>query len=242
MATYQPDQHGYSDSELIKAKELAAIIGVSAVAISKAVNGAAGRLDIYLNSLGKVRFHPVESPRQWVGRRVNGAVQSPNQAQKAAGMGGLQVQATAHLGVTNPLRTESTRKPPPDDGKTIEERAVQELAQSRADRERFNARILELRVREKEGELVDKAVFYQQAHAMMAAVKDQLNGLPPQISPGIVSHLEECMTSFGLSEEQAREIIVKGAVSHMVREAIRQGITRALRDITSRPVQELLHA
>lgn len=241
MATYRPDQHGYHDEDLIDAATLAKIIGVSAVSISKVVNGKSGRLDIYLNAAGKKRFHPRESPQQWVARRASNMVQSPNQAQKAAGMDGLAAQAIAHTGVTNPGAQPKRRGRPPEGRTTIDQEA-ENLATARADRERFNARLQELKVREKEGELVDKATFYQKANVLMAGIKDQLNGLPPQIEPGIVAHLEECLTSFGMTDEQAREIITKGAISHVVREAIRQGIMRSMRELATKPVEELLGA
>lgn len=238
MATYQPDQHGYRDEDLVDAATISKIIGVSAVSISKVVTGNTGRLDIYLDSKGKKRFHPRESPQQWVSRRASNMVQSPNQAQKSAGMDHLEVQATAHLGVTNP----GSRRAPDEPKLPAVEQEKANLAMARADRERFNARLQELKVREKEGELVDKAIFYQKANILMAAVKDQLNALPPQIAPGIVAHIEECLTSFGMTDEQAREIIIKGSVSHIVRESIRQGIVRSMRELSTKTVEELLGA
>ena len=229
MAILKAGQHPFADGDLITGAELSRLLGVSQPRVSQVVAEQSGRLDQFLNSKGSLRYHPEISVRQWHERKVVSKVSTPTQAQAAAGIGNLGAQAVAH-------RMPATV--PTGDIRGDE----RELALSRSRKEMQNVRLLELKVLEKEGKLVDKSLFYQKAHILMAAVKDQLNALPPQIAPGIVAHIEECLTSFGMTDEQAREIIIKGSISHIVRESIRQGIVRSMRELSTKSVEELLGA
>jgi hypothetical protein len=121
----------------------------------------------------------------------------------------------------------------------IEEVERKNLAVSRADRERHNARLLEIRVREKEGTLADRTVFYQKAYTVGNAIKDQLNGIPSQIGPVVVSAMEEALVQAGLSPEVARAAVDRGNLQHAAREALRLGIVRALRALTSQSVEDM---
>lgn len=240
MATFEQGSHPYADEELISGSRLSTLLGVSKEAVSKALRTESGRLDQWRDSTGRLRLHPVLSVEQWTARRASNFVTTTTRAQAAAGMGNHTAQATAHLGNTNPKRTAaqaSTPTPGTDQAREEEER--HNLAMSRAERERHNARLLEIRVREKEGTLVDRAVFYQKAYAVGNAIKDQLNGLPAQIGPQVVSAVEESLVANGLAPDVVRAALDRGNVEHVAREALRLGILRALRALTARPVEDL---
>lgn len=206
--------------------------------MSQCVTEEHGRLDVYLNSKGEKRFHPVASVSQWTERRAARKVSTPTQGQKAAGWDGGAAQAVAHLPLTNPGKGAALPpRSPAGDGPEDDRR---ELAQSRAEKEKFSARLLEIKVRKEEGSLVDVAVFYQKAYILTNAIKDQLNGIPPQLGPSVVSAVEDGLVAGGLTPEQARAAVDRGNLHHVVREGLRLGIVRALRTLTERPVEELL--
>ena len=54
--------------------------------------------------------------------------------------------------------------------------------------------------------------------------------------------MEEALAVAGIPATHAREILAKSNMEHTVREQIRLGITRALRDLTSKPMEELIRA
>lgn len=252
MATFTQDQHGFRDDELINCAQLARLLGVSRPAVSQVTHERSGRLDLYLNSRGEVRLHPVHSVQQWSERRRASKVTTPTTAQAAAGLDNLGAMAVSHLPLVRPPAgagpaQDGHRGPGRPKGSTAgrgtleeAEEGKTELALSRAEREKFSARLLELKVRKEEGTLADRAVFYQQAYTLANSIKDQLNGLPPQLAPAIVSAVDEALASSGLQPVQIRAAFEKSRLEHAVREALRTGIVRALRALTDKPVEELL--
>lgn len=238
MATFEQGTHPYADEELVTGSALADLLGVSREAVSKAVRTNSGRLDQWKDSEGRARFHPELSVQQWTDRRASNYVTTANRAQRGAGFTNEKAQAVAHRGVTNPRAPgkATTREEPTDP----EEADRHNLAMSRADRERYNARLLEIRIQEKEGQLVDKATFFHRAHLVGNAIKDQLNGLPPQVGPVVVAAVEEALVAGGVAAEVVRAALVRSNLEHVVREALRAGVVRSLRTLTSKSVEELL--
>jgi len=245
---YGRHQHAHEERDLLGQRTLADLLGVSRKAVEKAVE--AGRLDTFDGLDGKPHLHRLVSVQQWTENKCAGKVTSVTRGQRAAGMDAEAAKAVAHLPLTNPGDSRAQAmaveraKWDPSQGPLDLTRVAQEkreLGQSRAEKERFQARLVQLKVMEKEGDLLDKAVFFQRAYSLAASIKDKLNGIPPQVAPQIVSAVEESLVAAGLPAEQAREIITRANLSHTVREAIRQGVTRALRDLTSQPMEDLIH-
>lgn len=234
MTTFTPAEHRIPDQDLITAAELSRLLGVSRAAVSQCVREEHGRLDVYLNTYGEKRFHPVASVAQWSERRAARKVSTPTQGQKFAGWDGTAAQAAAHLPLTNPRGGTAPA------GAEVPEGERRELAQSRAEKERFSARLLELKVRKEEGSLVDAAIFYQKAYTLTKVIQDQLAGIPPQLGPSIVAAVEGGLVAAGISAEQARAATDRADLQHVVREGLRLGILRALRSLTEKPVRELL--
>ena len=234
MATFTPSEHRLHDHDLITAAELSRLVGVSRAAVSQCVREEHGRLDVYLNSKGEKRFHAELSVAQWTDRRAARKVSTPTQGQKAAGWDGMAAQAAAHLPLTRPQGSA------PPAGADTQDGDRRELAQSRAEKERFSARLLEIKVRKEEGSLVSADLFFQKAYTLTVAIKDQLNGIPPQLGPSVVAAVEEGLVAAGMTAEQARAAIDRGNLHHVVREGLRLGIVRALRTLTEKPVRELL--
>lgn len=254
---YKRTEHPYPDHELLGYRPVAALLGVSKTTIERALER--GRIDQFEDSKGIPRFHQVVTPQQFHANKATNMVSTPTRGQAAAGMDRMAAQAVAHLPLTNPgaapmppkyrAKQTATLGPASADGwdptkgpldMTTPDKEKRELAVSRAEKERFQGRLIQLKVMEKEGTLVDKQAFYQKSYTLAASIKDQLNGLPPQTAPQVVAAIEEAMAVAGIPTIQAREILAKSNMEHIVREQIRTGITRALRDLTSKPMEELI--
>jgi len=245
MATVKSEVHGAPDSDLITGAELSRVLGVTREAVSKAARNESGRLDVWEDSQGRPRFHAATASRQWLERKAANKVTTTTRGQAAAGFDHETAKAVAHLPLTNPakipaaaLKTWDPTKGPLDLTQVDGEK--RELAQSRAEKERHAARLLQVKVWEKEGELVSKSAFYQKAYTLAAAIKDKLNGIPPQLGPQVVAMLEEVLVTSGQTPEAARAILVACTAEHRVRELLRGGITAALRDISAKPMEELI--
>lgn len=253
---YTRTEHPYPDHELLGFRPVAKLLGVSKTTIERAL--ASGRIDQFEDSKGVPRFHQVVTPQQFHANKVASKVSTPTRAQAAAGMDGLSAQAVAHLPLTNP-DTSPAPKPctkqvrsqgqpsasgwDPTKGPldlTTPDKEKRELAISRAEKERFQARLIQLKVLEKEGTLLDKSVFYQKAYTLGSSIKDKLNGLPSQTASQVVAAIEEALVASGIPVTQARELLAKANMEHIVREQFRLGVTRALRDLTSKPMEELI--
>lgn len=253
---YKRTEHPYPDHELLGYRPVADLLGVSKTTIERALES--GRIDQFEDSKGIPRFHQVVTPQQFLANKATNMVSTPTRGQAAAGMDRIAAQAVAHLPLTNPgaapapkSRTKQAAPQGPasaagwDPTKgpldmTTAGKEKRELAMSRAEKERFQGRLVQLKVMEKEGSLVDKQAFYQKAYTLAASMKDKLNGLPPQTAPQVVAAIEEALAVAGIPATQAREILAKSNMEHTVREQIRLGITRALRDLTSKPMEELI--
>ncbi len=249
MAIFNQGEHPYTDAELVSGAQLAELLGVSKEMVSRENRTQSGRLDQWIDSHGRVRFHPATACAQWVERRMSSKVTTPTRAQAAAGIDNDGAQATAHLGITNPGRPRPERRALPKTMKAedLEDAAGEllgtekrNLAASRASKESAAARLLEIKVRQAEGNLVDRVVVYSKAYSVGNAIKDHLAGVPPQLAPVIVAAVEEALLGAGVSPVQARELLDRARLEHVVREGVRQGILRALRELTARPVEELL--
>lgn len=253
---YKRTEHPYPDHELLGYRPVAALLGVSKTTIERALES--GRIDQFEDSKGIPRFHQVVTPQQFHANKATNMVSTPTRGQAAAGMDGLSAQAVAHLPLTNPgaapapkSRTKQARpwglaspsgwdptKGPLD--LTTAEKEKRELAISRAEKERFQGRLVQLKVMEKEGTLLDKSIFYQKAYTLGSSIKDKLNGLPSQTASQVVAAIEEALVGSGIPVTQAREILAKANMEHTVREQFRLGVTRALRDLTSKSMEDLI--
>ena len=246
---YKRHEHKHQEADLVSQRDMAEILGVTKRVVEKAIES--GRIDTFENFKGVPKLHNVVTLQQFTANKMASKVSTPTRGQTRAGMDGLGAQAVAHLPLTNPLGSKPSRKAQradtpdwdPAQGPRDLTRADQEkreLAMSRAEKERHQARLTELKVLEKEETLVDKQAFFQKAYTLTSAIKDKLNGLPPQTAPQIVSALEEALVSAGLPALQVREILARSNMEHTVRESFRLGIVRALRDLTSKPLEELI--
>jgi hypothetical protein len=247
VARFEQGQHPYPDEELVSGHRLADLLGVSKEMVSRVVRTRSGRLDEWIDTQGRIRFHPATACEQWTARRMHTKVTTPTQAQAAAGIGNHGAQATAHLGITNPSRGRTDRRAVREDGEQLEQLAgdllnteKRTLAASRASKESAAAELLQIKVRQAQGQLVDRSVVYSKAYAVGNAIKDQLAGIPPQLAPQVVTALEDALVAAGMSAEQSREVTTRANVEHIVREGLRQGILRSLRELTSRPMESLL--
>lgn len=253
---YKRTEHPYPDHELLGFRPVAELLGVSKTTIERALES--GRIDQFEDSKGIPRFHQVVTAQQFHTNKVTSKVSTPTRGQTAAGMDGLTAQAVAHLPLTNPgaapaskSRTKQAAPQGPasaagwDPSKgpldlTTPEKEKRELAMSRAEKERFQGRLVQLKVMEKEGTLLDKSIFYQKAYTLGASIKDKLNGLPSQTASQVVAAIEEALVGSGIPVTQVREILAKANMEHTVREQFRLGVTRALRDLTSKPMEDLI--
>lgn len=242
MAIFKQGEHPYTDAELVSGGQLAELLGVSREIVSRENRKGTGRLDQWIDSRGRVRFHPATACEQWTARRMSSKVTTPTRAQAAAGIGNDGAQAVAHLGITNPGRGGRRAA-----GVDLEQAAAdlantekRNLAASRASKESAAAELLQIKVRQAQGHLVDRSVVYSKAYAVGNAIKDQLSGIPPQLAPQVVTALEDALVAAGMSAEQSRDVTTRANAEHVVREGLRQGILRSLRELTSRPMESLL--
>lgn len=253
---YKRTEHPYPDHELLGYRPVADLLGVSKTTIERALER--GRIDQFEDSKGVPRFHQVVTPQQFHANKATNMVSTPTRGQAAAGMDGLTAQAVAHLPLTNPgaapapksrTKQAAPQGPASADGwdptkgpldLTTAEKEKRELAISRAEKERFQGRLVQLKVMEKEGTLLDKSIFYQKAYTLGSSIKDKLNGLPSQTASQVVAAIEEALVGSGIPVTQVRELLAKANIEHTVREQFRLGVTRALRDLTSKPMEDLI--
>lgn len=244
MAIFNQGEHPYTDAELVSGAQLAELLGVSKEMVSRENRTQSGRLDQWIDSHGRVRFHPATACTQWTERRMSSKVSTPTRAQAAAGIDNAGAQATAHLGITNPGRPRPERRATAGElehaAADLADTEKRNLAASRASKESAAARLLEIKVRQAEGGLVDRATFYAKAYAVGNSIKDHLAGIPPQLAPQVVTALEEALVAAGMSAEQSREVTTRANAEHVIREGLRQGILRSLRELTAKPMEALL--
>ena len=235
-------QHTHPDSELVSQRALAEKLGVTRKAIEKAIES--GRIDTFENTKGVKKLHPTVSSEQFHTNKAKNKVTTPTRGQKSVGMDNLSAQAVAHLPMTNPgtpRNTQEKKSMSLRDAERIVSDEKESLASSRAEKEKHQARLAELKVLREEGTLVDKNEFFQKAYTVTTAIQDQLNGLAPQVTPQITSAVEEALVKSGLEPVKVREIMAKSDLGHTIREAIRTGVTKSLRDLTSKPLEDIFN-
>lgn len=231
---YLRHQHSYSDDELVTGAKIAAQIGVSGAAISKAT--AKGRLDTFRNSRGERCYHRIVSAQQWSLKKDRSKVTTPTRGQMAAGYDKMDAQATAHI-----IGNENPQAPKPvsaavqgiDYGAAVQER--QELEVSKAEKEFHMARLAKLKADEMEKRLVDKQTIYIKSYQLGAMIQERLMNLYVQLAPKIVGSFQEQLGNAGIDAEKMR-VAMKDSV-HDVGELIRKECIVALKDLSEKTVE-----
>lgn len=235
---YKNTQHSYKDCDLVTAKDLSRICGVSAPAISKARDS--NRIDSFDNSEGKERFHRTYSAKQFFKSRDRRHVTTPTQAQMRSGFDNMTAQAVAHrpefdAGEDIPpvLLDEDA---PFDLGDAAKERV--DLTQSKALKEFYQARYAKLRTDEMEGRLVPKAQASIAVYQLGANIQDKIMTIYSWLAPEIVGYFKEQMTKAGVSADVI--VAATGDADHYVGEKIRKACLTALKDLTEKTEENIL--
>lgn len=235
---YKNTQHSYNDADLITAKDLSRICGVSAPAISKAKDS--NRIDSFDNSEGKERFHRTYSAKQFFKSRDRRHVTTPTQAQMRSGFDNMTAQAVAHRpefdsgdDVPPVLLDEDA---PFDLGDAIKERV--DLTQSKALKEFYQARYAKLRTDEMENRLVPKAQAAIAAYQLGANVQDKIMTIYSWLAPEIVGYFKEQMAKSGVTADVI--LVVTGDADHYIGEKIRKACLTALKDLTEKTEENIL--
>lgn len=236
---YKHSQHAYPDGDLISGSDLSKIIGVSAVAISKAKQN--GRLDTFENSKGKECFHREISPKQFFKKRDRRHITTPTRAQMASGFDNMTAQAVAHrqefdVGLGLPVPGVNDSADPFDLGEALAERA--DLKTSNAQKAFYQARLMKLKADEMEGRLVPKQQAAIAAYQLGANIQDKIMTIYSRLAPEIVGYFKEQMTKAGISSENIASIT--GDADHYVGEKIRKACLTALRDLTEKTEENIL--
>jgi len=236
---YKHSQHAYPDGDLILGSDLSKIIGVSAVAISKAKQN--GRLDTFENSKGKECFHRELSPKQFFKKRDRRHITTPTRAQMASGFDNMTAQAVAHrqefdVGLGLPIPGVNDSADPFDLGEALAERA--DLKTSNAQKAFYQARLMKLKADEMEGRLVPKQQAAIAAYQLGANIQDKIMTIYSRLAPEIVGYFKEQMTKAGISSENIASIT--GDADHYVGEKIRKACLTALRDLTEKTEENIL--
>ena len=236
---YKQSQHAYPDSDLIHGSDLSKILGVSAVAVSKAKLN--GRIDTFENSKGKECFHREVSPQQFFKKRDRRHITTPTRAQMAAGFDNLTAQAVAHrkefdvgLGLPVPGVTDSAD--PFDLGEAFADRT--DLSTSKAQKEFYQARLMKLKADEMEGRLVPKQQAAIAAYQLGANIQDKIMTIYSRLAPEIVGYFKEQMTQAEVPNDKI--IAITGDADHYVGEKIRKACLAALRDLTEKTEENIL--
>ena len=236
---YKHSQHAYPDGDLILGSDLSKIIGVSAVAISKAKQN--GRLDTFENSKGKECFHRELSPKQFFKKRDRRHITTPTRAQMASGFDNMTAQAVAHrqefdVGLGLPIPGVNDSADPFDLGEALAERT--DLKTSNAQKAFYQARLMKLKADEMEGRLVPKQQAAIAAYQLGANIQDKIMTIYSRLAPEIVGYFKEQMTKAGISSENIASIT--GDADHYVGEKIRKACLTALRDLTEKTEENIL--
>lgn len=236
---YKHSRHAYPDGDLILGSDLSKIIGVSAVAISKAKQN--GRLDTFENSKGKECFHRELSPKQFFKKRDRRHITTPTRAQMASGFDNMTAQAVAHrqefdVGLGLPIPGVNDSADPFDLGEALAERA--DLKTSNAQKAFYQARLMKLKADEMEGRLVPKQQAAIAAYQLGANIQDKIMTIYSRLAPEIVGYFKEQMTKAGISSENIASIT--GDADHYVGEKIRKACLTALRDLTEKTEENIL--
>ncbi len=231
-------QHSYKDSELISARELSRIVGVSCAAITKAK--LSNRIDSYDNNKGRECFHRVNSPKQFLTSRDRRHVTTPTQAQMASGFDNLTAQAVAH----RPEYDTGLNTPPvflDDSGFTSIGDAMHErvdLAQSKAIKEFYESQLKKLRCAEMEGRLVPKQQAAIAVYQLGANIQDKIMTIYSWLAPEIVGYFKDQMGKAGVSIDVVTAVVADA--NHYVGEKIRKACVTALKDLTEKTEDNIL--
>ena len=235
---YKHSQHAYPDCDLINGSDLSKIVGVSAVAVSKAKQS--GRMDTFENSKGKECFHREVSPKQFFQKRDRRHITTPTRAQMASGFDNLTAQAVAHrkefdvgLGLPVPGITDSETF---DLGEAMADRA--DLTTSKAQKEFYQARLMKLKADEMEGRLVPEQQAAIAAYQLGANIQDKIMTIYSRLAPEIVGYFKEQMTKAEIPNEII--VVITGDDDHYVGEQIRKACLAALRDLTEKTEANIL--
>lgn len=235
---YKNSQHSYTDNDLVTAKDLSLICGVSPPAISKARDS--GRIDSFDNTEGKERFHRTYSAKQFFKSRDRRHVTTPTRSQMRSGFDNMTAQAVAHRPefdagdeTSNVLLEEDA---PFDLGDVVKERV--NLTQSKALKEFYQARYAKLRTDEMENRLVPKAQAAIVAYQLGANIQDKIMTVYSWLAPEIVGYFKEQMTKAGVSAELI--LAATGDADHYVGEKIRKACLTALKDLTEKTEENIL--
>ena len=234
---YKVTQHSYPDSDLITAMELSRICGVSPAAITKARDS--NRIDSYDNSEGKERYHRIYTPKQYAKSKDRRHVTTPTRGQMRSGFDNLTAQAVAHrpefdTGAVPPVMLDEDS--PFDLGDAARERV--DLAQAKAMKEFYQARLAKLRTAEMEGRLVPKAQAAIAVYQLGATVQDKIMTIYSWLAPEIVGYFKDQMIKAGVSQEMV--LAATGDADHYVGEKIRKSCLTALKDLTCKTEDNIL--
>lgn len=234
---YTVSQHSYTDSELISARDLSRIVGVSCPAITKAK--LSNRIDSYDNSKGRECFHRVISPKQYLTNRDRRHVTTPTQAQARSGFDNLTAQAVAHR-----AEYDTGLNTPPvfiDDGTISLGDAMHErldLAQSKAVKEFYDSQLKKMRCAEMEGRLVPKQQAAIAVYQLGANIQDKIMTIYSWLSPEIVGYFKDQMGKAGVTSDVILAVVADA--NHYVGEKIRKACATALKDLTEKTEDNIL--
>lgn len=235
---YAISQHSYTDSDLISARELSRILGVSCPAITKAK--LSNRIDSYDNSKGRECFHRCISPKQFLTNRDRRHVTTPTQAQTRSGFDNLTAQAVAH----RPEYDTGLETPPvflDDDGTISVGDAMSkrlDLAQSKALKEFYDSQFKKMRCAEMEGRLVPKQQAAIAVYQLGANIQDKIMTIYSWLSPEIVGYFKDQMGKAGVSIDVVTTVVADA--NHYVGEKIRKACVTALKDLTEKTEENIL--
>lgn len=238
---FERHEHAYPDGELLSGSALAECLGVSKMAVSKAVKS--GRLDTFMNSKGKPCFPRDYSINQFYTKKDRSKVSTPTRAQKAMGMSNAQAQAVANVpGAENPARMDRMQQRMEEnmsqmrDWKSMFEDLDVDLETSRALKETQMARLATLKAEEMEGRLVDKHLAFQRCFKASNEIQEKLTSLYSKIAPVIVGELTDIAVNAGA--DGAILANVKSQMEHAAGERIRVSIIDTLRELVEKMTSE----
>ena len=125
---------------------------------------------------------------------------------------------------------------PFDLGDVAKERV--DLAQSKALKEFYQARLAKLRTAEMEGRLVPKAQAAIAAYQLGANIQDKIMTIYSWLAPEIVGYFKDQMIKVGISTDLM--LAATGDADHYVGEKIRKACLTALKDLTDKTEENIL--
>ena len=237
---YRRSQHSYPDKVLITAMRIANLLGVSCAAITKAKK--INRIDTFENSRGKELYHEVLSVQQYHASRDRRHVTTATRGQKAAGFDNQMAQAVAHKPEFDNPNALLAPLPTMADVQTCDfGAAIQEkfnLAESKAEKEKYLARLAKLKVLEQEGKLVPKNECAVRVYQMAANVQDKLMTIYSRLAPEICGYFKDQCARVGIETDKLLQIFDDS--DHAVGEMIRKSCLTALKDLAAKTQENIL--